>query len=85
MRQRMRNLMLPVAVGAAFLAFPAARTLQAQSLRGVGTVGSTRSLPSERLQSTLGSYGSYTTAGQFGAPGGGQGYGGDSSAWRPIT
>jgi len=84
MRQRMRNLVLPVAVGAAFLVFPAATTLQAQALRSVGSVGSRRTLPSERLQTTLGYSGTYATAGQFAAPGGG-GYGGEVSAWRPIT
>ena len=93
MRHRIRNLMLSVAVGAAFLAFPAARTLQAQSLRGVGSVGRTRALPSERLQTTLGYFGRYTTAQQFAAPTGGQGYAGYgptggvsmTSAWRPVT
>jgi len=94
MRHRMKNLLLPVTVGAAFLAFPAARTLQAQALRGVRGVGNVRTLPSERLGYTLGGYGNrFTTAQQFAAPAGGGGYGGYgptggvsmTSAWRPIT
>ena len=94
MRQGMRNQMLRMAVGAAFLTFVAVTALQAQGLRSVAYDYTRTILPSERLGWTLGTYGSrFTTAQQFAAPfaGGAEyaGYGGVgvtmADAWRPVT
>ena len=94
MCQWMRNQMLRMAVGTAFLTFVAVTMLQAQNLRGVGSDRTRTILPSERLDRTLGyGGGQFTSASQFTAPTAGQEYAGYgptggvslSDAWRPVT